>query len=212
MNFRPSHGWRRFIAVFIILLVVCEALVYVATAPRPTEQFMELYVLGPNQLVAGYYPNNRPNLHIGEQLVWYLGVTNNMGSVQFISIVVKLSNQTIQPPNDTLALESPAPSVMEFDRFVQDNGTWLTPFTWSISNATSGGGVTHILVLHINNETFQVPNWSATHGYNFRFIFELWTWQTAGNEFEFGWTANGKSQAAWLQIWFNMTTPYTSSR
>jgi len=206
MKFRPPHSRRTLIVIFIILLAVCETLVYVTTTPRPTEQFMQLYVLGPNQLAADYYPNNQPKVEIREQLVWYLGVTNDMGSVQFISIRVKISNQTIEPPNDTLALESPAPLVIEFTRFLQDNETWLSPFVWSIENMTINGGATHILALQINNETYQISDWSATNGYNFRLIFELWTWQGSTNDFEFGWNSNGVQQAAWLQLWFNTTT------
>ncbi|MGA8856924.1 MAG: DUF1616 domain-containing protein [Candidatus Bathyarchaeia archaeon] len=206
MTFRASHQWRTLCVVFIIFLVVCETLVYVVTTPRPRERFLQLYVLGSNQEAADYYPNNDPNIHIGEQVMWYLGVTNNIGTVQFISIRVKISNQTIEPPNDTLALESPAPSIIEFERFLQDNETWHVPLFWSILNATNTGEAIHILVLEIDNQTYRISDWSATSGYNFRMIFELWTWQTNLNAFVFGWNANGENATAWLQIWFNMTS------
>jgi len=206
MKLKFSSNKRKRTVVFIVLLVICETLVYVASTPRPTEQFLQLYVLGPSQLIADYYPDNNSNIHLGEQISWYLGVTNDMGSVQLISILAKISNQTIEPPNDTLAISSPAPAIIEFPRFIQDNQTWLTPFDWSITNATAGDGSTRIVTLQINNETYQISDWSASSGYEFRFIFELWTWQANSNEFEFGWNANGEPQAAWLQIWFNMTS------
>jgi len=206
MKLKPFYSWRTLCTTFIILLVVFETLVYVTTTPGPKEQFMQLYVLGPTQLTADYYPNNHSNINLGEQITWYLGVTNDMGSVQLISIRVKISNQTIQSPNDTSALPSPAPAITEFPRFLQDNETWLTPFIWTITNAATTEGTTRILSLQINNETYQIPDSSATKGYNFRLIFELWTWQTDNNSFEFGWTTNNEHQTAWLQLWFNVTS------
>jgi hypothetical protein len=206
MKLKFPANRRTFIVVFIILLVVSELLVTVNMIQRPTEQFMQLQILGANRLAADYYPNNYPDISLGERVVWYLRATNNMGNVQLISIQVKMSNQTMQSPNDELAVESPAPLVTEFPQFLLDNQTWEVPFVWSISNATDVRGSTQILTLQIDNETYRISNWSANNGYNFRLIFELWTWQTTSNTFQFGWTTNGERRAAWLQIWFNFTS------
>jgi hypothetical protein len=206
MSFISSQNRRTLIAVFITLLIVCEMVAYVATTPRPREQFFQLYILGSNHMAADYYPNNDTDIRIGEPVTWYLGVTDNMGSVQMISIRVKIANQTIKPPDDMQALESPAPVVTEYMRFIQDNETWETPLIWSISDAVSGSNSTRILMLQVNNETYQIQDWSAIQGHNFRLILELWTWQTDSNTFEFGWTASGEHRVAWLQVWFNMTS------
>jgi hypothetical protein len=207
MRLNISHNKRTIITVFITLLIICEMIAYVTTTPRPSEQFFQLYVLGADHSAAEYYPKNDSNIGIGEPVTWYLGVINNMGSVQLVSIRVKLSNETIEAPNDTQALESPAPVLTDFSRFLQDNETWEVPFVWSILNATSRVGSTRILVLEVDNETYMIPNWTATNGYNFRFTFELWTWQTETNAFEFGWGAGAERHVAWLQVWFNMVTP-----
>lgn len=207
MSFRSSQIRRTLIAVFVMLLVICVMIMYVATIPRSTEQFLQLYVLGANHQAAGYYPRDSPDILKGEQVTWYLGAINNMGTVQLVSVRVKISNSTINPPDDQQALESPAPVVTDFARFLQNNETWEFPFVWDISNATSIDGSTSILTLQINNETYYISGWSASKGYNFRIIFELWTWQTDSNEFEFGWNTNGEHQVAWLQVWFNMPNP-----
>ena len=207
MSFISSQNRRALIAVFITLLVVSEMVAYVVTTPRPNEQFFQIYVLGANHMAADYYPNGDPDIRIGEPITWYLGVTDNMGTVQLVSIRVKIGNQTIRPPDDQLALESPAPTVTEFRRFVQDNETFETPLVWIIPDAVSVANSTHIVALQINNETYQIQDCSATNGHNFRLIFELWTWQTETNAFEFGWTASGEHRVAWLQVWFNMTSP-----
>jgi len=195
------------IVVFITLLVICEMVAYVATTPRPQEQFLQLYVLGASHMAADYYPNGDTDIGIGEPVTWYLGVTDNMGTVQLISIRVKIGNQTIRPPDDQQGLGSPAPVVTEFMRVLQENETFEIPFVWSVSDAVSVAGSTRILTLQINNDTYQIQDWSARDGYNFRLIFELWTWQTDANGFQLGWTASGEHRVAWLQVWFNMTSP-----
>jgi hypothetical protein len=207
MSFISHQDRRTLIVVFITLLVVCEMVAYVATTPRPREQFFQLYVLGAKHMAADYYPNNSTNIRLGELVTWYLGVTDNMGSAQLVSIRVKLGNQATKPPDDQQATESPTPVVTEFMRFIQDNETWESPFVWSIQDAASSSNVTRILTLQINNQAYQIQDWSASGGYNFRLIIELWTWQTDANAFEFGWTASGEHRVAWLQVWFNMTSP-----
>jgi uncharacterized membrane protein len=198
---------RALVAIFIILMVVFEVTAYVTTTPRPTEQFFQLYLLGANHLAADYYPGNNPSISLDEPVTWYLGVTDSMGSVQLVSIRVKISNQSISLPDERPGLESPGPAVTDFTRFLQNNETWEVPFVWSISNATRSGEFMRVLSLQINNETYQIPDWSARNGQNFRLVFELWTWQTDNDTFEFGWNTNGQPQAAWLQVWFNMTSP-----
>jgi hypothetical protein len=197
---------RTLLAVLITLLIVFEMLAYVATTPRPQEQFFQLYVLGAKRMAADYYPNNDTNIRLGEPVNWYLGVTDFMGSVQLVVIRVKLGSQTIPPPNDTQATPSPAPLVIEFSRFIQNNETWEFPFVWQIANAVSVGNSTRILELAINNETYQLQDSAATDGHNFRIIIELWTWDTQYDKLQFGWQTGGEHRVAWLQLWFNATS------
>jgi len=109
--FHQTHQNRRtLIVVFITFLVIFETLAYVATTPRQQEQFYQLYVLGANHLAADYYPNGDPNIRLGEVVCWYLGVTNNMGSVQLVEVLVRLGNQTIQPPRRPSGCAVPRPA------------------------------------------------------------------------------------------------------
>lgn len=156
--------------------------------------------------MSNYYPKNNTDIELGDTVTWYVGVTDNMGTVQLVSLRVKISNETPTTIDDQQA-ESPAPVVTQFIRFLADKETWELPFVWSISNATSTVGNTNILALQINNETYQTQKWSAWKGHNFRIIFELWTWQTDSNAFRFGWVTNGERHVARLQVWFNMTSP-----
>lgn len=207
MSFISSQDRRTLITVFITLLIICEMVAYVANTPRPSEQFFQLYVLGARHMAADYYPNNKTDLSLGEPVAWYLGVTDNMGSVQLVSVRVKIGNQTIKPPDDQQATESPAPLVTEYMRVLQDNETWEMPLVWSIPDAISVNGSTRILALQFNNETYQLQDCSANGGHNFRLILELWTLQADTDAFQFGWVTGGEHRVAWLQVWFNMTAP-----
>jgi uncharacterized membrane protein len=200
---------REFIAVFIVLLVLFETIVVLGGVPYPRDHWFDIYLLDSNRAASNYYPRNNTNIEPGVQVAWYVGVSNSMGSVQLIAIVVKAGNQTTKWPNDQQAIESPAPVLVEFARFLQDNETWEKPFIWSIENGTSSNGYAHILSVRINNVTYPISGWTASNGYNFRLIFELWTWQIQSNSFIFGWVSNEQRRVAWLQIWFNATTTET---
>jgi len=202
-----SQTRRRLLVVFLTLLVIFEMVAYVATTPRPKEQFFQLYVLGANRLLSDYYLNDDPNIRVGDLVRWHVGVTDFMGSVQLVVIRIKLGNQTIMPPDDLEAQPSPAPLITEFRRFIQDNETWEMPFFWQIVNADMLGGSTRIVEMQINNETYQVPEVTAVDGHNFRLILELWTWETQSGTLQFGWLSGGERRVAWVQVWFNMTNP-----
>ena len=205
MKLTSTQNKRTLIAIFIALIVITETAAFVTTTPVPQEQFFQFYVLGSNRLAADYYPQNDTNLRVASSVSWYLGVTNFMGNVQLVEVRLKLANETATAPNDTSYTPSSAPELIAFDRFLMNNETWEFPFVWSITNATTTNGSTRILTARINNETYEISNWSASGGYDFRVIFELWVWQTSTNTFGFGWSSNGERRTAWLQLWFNMT-------
>jgi len=207
MKLTSTQNKRTLITVFIVLIVIAETGAFLALTPHPQERFFQLYVLGSNRLAADYYPQNNPDLHVASPVSWYVGVTNFMGNVQLVEIRLKLGNETTTPPNDTTDTPSSAPELVAFDRALMNNETWEFPFLWTITNATTTAGTIHIIRMQINNETYQIPNWSANNGYNFRLILELWVWQTNTNTLTFGWNNNGEYHTAWLQVWFNMTTP-----
>jgi len=192
-----------------MVLVIFEIAAYVATTPKPQESFFELYALGANRLADDYYPNNSPRIQTGQMVTWYLGVSNRMGSVQLVDIRVKLGNQTINAPNDTLTSPSPAPLIAEFKQFIANNGVWETPYHWRILNfTTTRDGHSRIIQLQIGNNTYLLqnsPTCSSLTSCRFRFIFELWTWNVNIGEYQIGWWNEGKQRIAWLQIWFNLT-------
>jgi hypothetical protein len=190
-------------------LILFEMVAYVTTITPVSEKFFQLYVLGSTGTAGNYYPNNSSGLQIGENVQWNLGLVNDMGSLQYVSIRVKLGgNQTIDSPNDTLAQPSPAPLITEFKHFILNNETWGVPFDWQIANyTTTTEGYVSIHSLTIDNVTYVLENspvCSRIDSCSFRLIFELWTWNVESNNFQVSWSNGEQQRMAWLQLWFNL--------
>lgn len=208
MQFNP-HTFRRLLPVLLTFLLLFEAAAYTATTPKPREGYLELYALGANKLASNYYPNNSPFIQPGQSVTWYIGVTNQMGSIQFVDIRVKLGNQTLEAPKDSTASPSLAPLVVEVRRFILNNGTWEIPFIWRVLNFTTLGGYSRIVQLQIGNATYSLPNsptCSRLGSCRLRFIFELWTWNVDIGDFQIGWRNGNQHRIAWIQLWFNLAS------
>lgn len=127
-----------------------------------------------------------------------------MDSLQYVVLRVKLLNSTLASPNDTLGEPSPAPVILEFSRILVSNQTWSVPFDWSISNYTVKGGSFIITRLLVNQIPLTDQFATAISGQNFRFVFELWFYDTTTNDLAFSWYSNGRASDVWTQIWFNV--------
>lgn len=204
MTLLRQENRRTLLVVFTTCLVVFEIFAYVATTPMQGERFFQLYVLGANKLTEDYYPTN-PTLIPGEQINWYVGVSNFMGNVQLVEIRVKLANMTFGSPDDVHSAPSTAPEIGLFDRFINGNETWEFPLVWTITSAVRIQDTIRIDEIRVGNQTGHI-NVSSRNGFNFRIILELWTLDGASNEFQYGWTTKSIHRSAWLQVWFNATT------
>jgi uncharacterized membrane protein len=83
---------RSLLPIFLTLLILLEMVAYTTTITWPGEKFFQLYVLGSTGTARNYYPNNSSGLQIGENVHWNLGLVNDMDSLQYVSIRVKLGN------------------------------------------------------------------------------------------------------------------------
>jgi len=199
-----SEDKKRALVVFVSAFMIFAMLAYVAVTPLPKEKFFQLYALGETRMAERYYPNNNTNIPTDTPVKWYLGTTNFMGSTQLAIVRAKLGNQTLTPPNETIATPAPLPTIIEFSRVLQNNETWEFPFIWKIVNTTEVGNLTY-LTLNINGLEIHIEDVGAKDGYNYRLMFELWTLDTETNEIIFGWKASNDRRVAWLQLWFNAT-------
>jgi len=206
LKIKVSEERKRFLAIFMVSILIYSTITYVSTTPRPKEQFFQLYALGETRMVEKYYPNDNSTIPSGTPVKWFLGVTNCMGSVEYVIIKAKLGNQTLQQPNETNVTPANIPTLIEFSRVLLDNETWETSFAWKIMNVDMRGEMA-FLTLNINNKTITVQDIGAKDGRNFRIIFELWTLDKETENLIFGWKTQRQHRAAWLQIWFNATIP-----
>jgi len=206
MNLVFSRYWRISIVVFITLLIVFEMFAYAALTPRASDSYFQFYVLGSDHLASNYFPGNDSVLVAGEQVRWYVDIVNNMGDVELASIVVKIGNSTTQTPTMQNVTGTNTPILTNFEKFMQDNETWEIPLVWDVSNVTASQASVRITSIQINNATLDPSNWTATNGNNFQLIFELWTWQTETNSFQFGWGSGTSFRIAWLRILFSVST------
>lgn len=205
-----EHSKRR-LTYTILFLIVLTTGVFVTTTPKPRDNFFQFYVLGNSGLAANYFPNkSNGSLAVGVQDNWTLNVINKFNSVQLVKIVVKLGNISSSAPISNQSQPANLPVVTSFLATLEPNQSWTTPFQWNISSVSIGSNNNYYLSLGINNEAYDtsVP---ATNGDNFRFIFELWSASSPiTNSLHFGWEGQEgdtpQPEAAWLQIYFNVTS------
>ena len=100
-----------FIAVGLIgiLLIAAPAIAQIIPSPG-SEQFSELYLLGPEHM-AENYPSN---IIIGQNYSVYVGVGNHLGASAFYTLYVKLLNGTDALPNATSQIPSPSIPLYEY--------------------------------------------------------------------------------------------------
>lgn len=189
----------------ILITVIYAGIGYVVLTPPRPDSFFATWILGGTGMAADYYPNGDPDLSIGQEIKWTLGVYNHMGSLQYVVLRVKLLNSTIASPNQTTGTSSPVAPIIEFARVLLDNETWSIPFNWRLMSLARSGDRVAITRLLINNRTLVGEFASAADGNNFRFVFELWFYSETAQELVFSWVFAGESHAAWTQIWFNAT-------
>jgi hypothetical protein len=164
---------------------------------------MEMAVLNDVLVAENYYPDNDPNLEIQENVNWNLYVRNNMGQPQYVSILIKVSNTTANPPNSTTCTPTLLPEVYKISRILLDNETWIEPISWALLNYTTNDEDVILNQILINAERFEL-NIKARNQNDFRIIFELWLFNESSKYFEFSWEQNEEKHCAWNQIWFNI--------
>jgi hypothetical protein len=164
-----------FVAVGLIsvLLIATPALADVLRLPG-TEQFSQLYLLGPGQM-AENYPFN---IEADQNYSVYVGVANQMGSSLYYMVYVMFMNQSDQLPNAAAGMPSSLQPLYEYRFAVQDGESWESPLTFSVSDPSFSGNQSFIKTLTINNDVFDINKpslWdSNTTTFSYKLLFELW--------------------------------------
>lgn len=198
----------QYVAVFAVMVtLVTSSIAYRTLSPPPSEQFLAMWVLGTKGLTEHYYPRDDPNLKMGEEVNWTLGIHNHMGSIQYVVVRVKLLNSTSPSPDDLTNKPSPVTPLLESTRVLLDNETWAIPFRWKITDVALKNEKLTLKEILINETPFRHELVTAVSGINYRFVFELWSYDQATNDLAFSWRTDNVQHSVWTQIWFNATTP-----
>jgi hypothetical protein len=195
-----------FIIGTLVLFLIIVLAVLSALWPKYEERFFELGLLGKDKKAEGYYPNDNSTLEVGSQILWYIYVHNHMGSVQNVSVRVKLLNSTMETPNDREHKPSPYAFFVEFPLSLSVDETLLVPFSWSILEAVSQNNSVIIKSLIVNNQTIEV-NVTTFSDNSFRMVFELWVYDLSSNEYKFCWEYKNEFHSASLFIGFRVISP-----
>ena len=200
-----SRDIQYVIAFAVIATIVTSTLFYASLNPPPSEQFFAMWILGARGLAENYYPNDNSTLSADEQVKWTLGVYNHMSGLEYVVVRVKLLNATMPGPDELNGTPSPASPIFEFTRVLVDNETWTIPFTWAILNMKMTDGSLSITGLAINQTPVKGQLGTAVLGHNFRFVFELWSYDENTQNLIFSWNGSDTPHLVWTQIWFNAT-------
>ena len=202
-----KRDFHYLLAFALATIVVSSGAAYVLLNPPLPEQFYAMYILGSNGLAEHYYPNDNPNVAVGQPVNWTIGVYNHMGSLQYVVVRVKLLNSTQQSPDELTGTPSSVPTLFEFTRILADNETWSIPFVWEILNANLNSGQLVITRISINQNAISGNLVKAVSGNNYRFVFELWFYDRPTNDLAFSWHTQNTQHSVWTQVWFNATSP-----
>jgi hypothetical protein len=201
-----AQDFRYLLAFAVVATILSSGVAYSVLNPPPSEQFFAMYILGSNGLAEHYYPNDNPNLTVGQPVNWTICVYNHMGSLQYVVVSVKLLNSTLRSPDELSGTPSSVVPVAQFVRVLVNNETWTMPFVWKLLGTRSSVGRILITGISINQVTFTGDLVEAVSGINYRLVFELWFYDMATNGLVFSWGTQSGQRSVWTQIWFNVTT------
>jgi len=163
-----------------VLLIATPAIADAIRLPAG-EQFSELYLLGPNQMMENY-PSN---IAVNQNYSVYVGVGNQLGSSAYYILYVKLGNETDPLPNADLGTPSTLPPSYEYRFSIQNGMNWESLLTFSVTNASISGENSQINTMQINNVAINIDK-SATWDSNsttftYKLLFELWIYNAQMN-------------------------------
>lgn len=140
------------------------------------------------------------NVTVHEGLNWHFEIANQMGSVQYVQIVYRLGNASSMSP-DATASATTVQQVGNSSIFVANGHTETLNFAWNVTSRNVRAGTVYVN-MGINGQQVS-PSTGAVDGLKFRFFFELWTYDTGSNSFQYGYKSQNSRIGAPLQVWFN---------
>ena len=176
-----------FVVTGVLALVVASpALSRLLVLPR-TEFFTELWILGPDRMAEDYPVNISCNYDYNV----FLGIGNRLGYCAYYLVEVKFRNLTQSAADSFNRTSSSLPSLFNITAFVEDEGVWELPLTFSFDyeynetvskvefNSLTLNGVTLVM-------SDYVVAWDVEKaGFFGDLFFELWLYDAATGGFQY---------------------------
>jgi uncharacterized membrane protein len=146
------------------------------------ERFSELYLLGPNRMT-----ENFPfNIAEKQNYTIYVGVGNHVGASDYYAVYVKFLDSEDMLPDQTF---SPVNPMYKYRFFIQDEQTFESPLSFSISRTSVSNNQAFIGNIELNGENFIVDKasmWNSNSSvYHYRLLFELWKFNNQSQSLEY---------------------------
>lgn len=189
-----------FLLVLASTLSITLTVAYAVQTPSPREQFITLATTGSDMTVRSIYPDRDPFIESGETLNWNVRIHNRMGETEYVAFRVKLLNATQFGPDDARHLPSPVRHIYEDRVVIADGASATMPLSISLGNVEVAGGKEIIRSLTINDREISGLDVSNADSKTFRFIIELWRYDSKFEDFVFSWPSGPESESTWNQI------------
>jgi hypothetical protein len=183
--------------LMVALVVASPALGIIVPFGGVSEQFSELWLLGPGHMAEGY-----PfNVGEGEGYSVFVGVGNHMNGSEYYMVKVKLGNGSEVLPDIDGGVPSSLSPVYEYRFFVGDGEVWESAVAFGFEDVAVEDDVLSVGELVVDGEGFPVDAsvvWDADKGgYFLVLFFELWRYDVEYDLFRF--------DSRFVGLWLNMT-------
>lgn len=198
MNLKTYHNLFISITLVLILVAASPVLATVISFQSGSDQFTELWLLGPDHL-AGNFPFN---VKASEVYEIFVNVVNNMHGSEYYLVQVKFRSFT-QCIADQVADSQPSSlsPLYEFRFSVATENRWESPVNFGFEGVSFGEDTATVRDLVVNDIVFPVDastRWdSEANCFCFQLFFELWRYDVALQSFKF--------DNRYVGIWLNMT-------
>lgn len=172
------------VSIIISLFLASPALQQI-TVPGRTINYSEISLISPsNNFTYPYEINNDENYTVS------LEITNHMGYLEHYVVQIKLN--TLAYPNSSSLNSKPLnmPALLNVTKFVPNESTLQTPFTFSLSYAINDSTV-NFTGLQFNNNRINLTGYSTNYrieqpiGFFENLYFELWTYNSSTNQLDY---------------------------
>ncbi len=189
-------------AGILALLVASPALSRLLISMQArTEFFTELWILDSNHRAEDYPFNITRN----DDYSMFLGIRNRLGYCAYYLVEVKFRNQTQSAPDGFNRPASSLEPLFNITAFVEDEGVWELPFTFSIdyrynetfSRVEFDSLRLNDVPLDMRPRHYKAAWDSEGKGFLCNLFFELWLYNRTSSSFQY--------HNRFVGLWLNMT-------